>query len=261
MASTPVHFLCANAVSHLSAKAFLLRRVRQAVPRVGAPHRGAHAHANFGNLQNQRGRWRARRTRGAGPGEAWRGGRVPADQPQLTPVCTRMVSTVDMHHSRGDFANPSDSVGLNTKGLDKNNMPRSCDVMVCKKDTTLGQPKEFDAQTQVLDIPHRDRDRLLSGWLRPLRKLGVPHLQVQGEDGQGDGRQEDGGSPVFRLQSTYLQKFRGSHFTSRDLCGYPALSLTPELSARNFPSPSSSLGVEMSLLRDSETLICKERCF
>merc|ERR1712136_467590 len=30
------------------------------------------------------------------------------------------------------------------KGLDKNNMPRSGDVMVYKKDTTLGQTREFN---------------------------------------------------------------------------------------------------------------------
>merc|ERR1712154_81796 len=45
-------------------------------------------------------------------------------------------------------------VGLNIKGLDKGNMPRSGDVMVYKKDTTLGQTKEFAAQIQVLDIPN-----------------------------------------------------------------------------------------------------------
>merc|ERR1739846_252584 len=33
-------------------------------------------------------------------------------------------------------------------------MPRSGDVMVYKKDTTLGQTREFDAQIQVLDIPN-----------------------------------------------------------------------------------------------------------
>merc|ERR1739838_1079644 len=47
-----------------------------------------------------------------------------------------------------------DNVGLNIKGLDKNNMPRSGDVMVYKKDTTLGQTKEFTAQVQILDIPN-----------------------------------------------------------------------------------------------------------
>merc|ERR1711985_78310 len=53
--------------------------------------------------------------------------------------CTGKVFTVEMHHQRVDFANPGDNVGLNIKGLDKNNMPRSGDVMVYKKDTTLGQ--------------------------------------------------------------------------------------------------------------------------
>merc|ERR1712186_306794 len=68
--------------------------------------------------------------------------------------CTGKVFTVEMHHSRVDFANPGDNVGLNIKGLDKINMPRSGDVMVYKKDTTLGQTREFDAQIQVLDIPN-----------------------------------------------------------------------------------------------------------
>merc|ERR1712076_364669 len=68
--------------------------------------------------------------------------------------CTGKVFTVEMHHTRVDFANPGDNVGLNIKGLDKNNMPRSGDVMVYKKDTTLGQTREFDAQIQVLDIPN-----------------------------------------------------------------------------------------------------------
>merc|ERR1712151_1316735 len=36
--------------------------------------------------------------------------------------CTGKVFTVEMHHSRVDFANPGDNVGLNIKGLDKNNM-------------------------------------------------------------------------------------------------------------------------------------------
>jgi len=68
--------------------------------------------------------------------------------------CTGKVFTVEMHHQRVDFAQPGDNVGLNIKGLDKNNMPRSGDVMVYKKDTTLGQTREFAAQIQVLDIPN-----------------------------------------------------------------------------------------------------------
>merc|ERR1719301_392003 len=68
--------------------------------------------------------------------------------------CGGKVFTVEMHHTRHECANPGDNVGLNIKGLDKNNMPRSGDVMIYKKDSTLGQTKEFDAQIQVLDIPN-----------------------------------------------------------------------------------------------------------
>merc|ERR1712054_26477 len=55
--------------------------------------------------------------------------------------CTGKVFTVEMHHQRAEQAKPGDNVGLNIKGLDK-------------KDTTLGQTAEFDAQIQVLDIPN-----------------------------------------------------------------------------------------------------------
>ena len=68
--------------------------------------------------------------------------------------CAGKVFTVEMHYQRVDCTHPGDSVGLNVKGLDKNNMPRSGDVMVCKKDTTLGQTLEFDAQILVLDVPN-----------------------------------------------------------------------------------------------------------
>merc|ERR1712007_210763 len=69
-------------------------------------------------------------------------------------VCAGKVFSIEMHHTRCDAANPGDNVGLNIKGLDKANMPRSGDVMVYKKDTTLGQTREFSAQIQVLDIPN-----------------------------------------------------------------------------------------------------------
>jgi len=67
--------------------------------------------------------------------------------------CTGKVFTVEMHHKRVEEAMPGDNVGLNVKGLDKANMPRTGDVMIYKKDTTLSQVKSFNAQIQVLDIP------------------------------------------------------------------------------------------------------------
>merc|ERR1712096_404326 len=68
-------------------------------------------------------------------------------------ACWGKVFTVEMHHKRMDEAMPGDNVGLNIKGLDKQNMPRGGDVMIYKKDTTLTQTSQFDAQIQVLDIP------------------------------------------------------------------------------------------------------------
>merc|ERR1712137_690439 len=67
--------------------------------------------------------------------------------------CTGKVFTVEMHHKSVDQAQPGDNVGLNIKGLDKINMPRVGDVMVYKKDKTLDQCGQFNAQIQTLDIP------------------------------------------------------------------------------------------------------------
>jgi len=76
---------------------------------------------------------------------------LPTHQPS-TP-CTGKVFTVEMHHTRQEEAKPGDNVGLNVKNLNKENMPRSGDVMVYKKDSTLCSVKSFTAQIQVLDIP------------------------------------------------------------------------------------------------------------
>merc|ERR1712232_55472 len=67
--------------------------------------------------------------------------------------CTGKVFTVEMHHQRAEQAKPGDNVGLNIKGLDKQNMPRVGDVMIYKKDKSLDQCGEFDAQIQTLGIP------------------------------------------------------------------------------------------------------------
>ena len=67
--------------------------------------------------------------------------------------CGGKVFTVEMHHKRVEAAAPGDNVGMNIKGLDKLNMPRTGDVMIYKKDTTLDRCGEFTAQIQTLDIP------------------------------------------------------------------------------------------------------------
>jgi len=68
-------------------------------------------------------------------------------------ACSGKVFTVEMHHKRADDAKAGDNVGLNVKGLNKDNMPRTGDVMVYKKDGTLREAGTFTAQVQVLDHP------------------------------------------------------------------------------------------------------------
>eukprot|EP01059_Diplonema_ambulator_P033574 TRINITY_DN70_c0_g1_i3.p2 TRINITY_DN70_c0_g1~~TRINITY_DN70_c0_g1_i3.p2 ORF type:complete len:472 (+),score=213.87 TRINITY_DN70_c0_g1_i3:50-1465(+) len=68
-------------------------------------------------------------------------------------ACTGKVFTCEMHHKRCDDAKAGDNVGLNVKGLNKDNMPRTGDVMVYKKDGSLKEAGTFNAQVQVLDHP------------------------------------------------------------------------------------------------------------
>jgi len=68
-------------------------------------------------------------------------------------TCGGKVFTCEMHHKRCDDAKAGDNVGLNVKGLNKDNMPRTGDVMVYKKDGTLKEAGSFHAQVQILDHP------------------------------------------------------------------------------------------------------------
>ena len=47
--------------------------------------------------------------------------------------CGGKVFTVEMHHKRQDSAGPGDNIGMNIKGLDKQNMPRSGDVVLARR--------------------------------------------------------------------------------------------------------------------------------
>merc|ERR1712070_786457 len=67
--------------------------------------------------------------------------------------CTGKVFTIEMHHTRHEQAKPGDNVGLNIKGLEKQNMPRVGDVMIYKKDKSLAEVGQFTAQIQTPDIP------------------------------------------------------------------------------------------------------------
>jgi elongation factor 1-alpha len=75
--------------------------------------------------------------------------------PTHTPstACAGKVFTVEMHHKSVEAAGPGDNVGLNIKGLPKDNMPRVGDVMILKSDTTLDRVKNFTVQVQVMNHP------------------------------------------------------------------------------------------------------------
>jgi len=69
--------------------------------------------------------------------------------------CQGKVFSVEMHHKRVEQALPGDNVGMNIKGLEKNNMPRAGDVMIVKTDSSLRPVAHFTAQIQTLDnIPN-----------------------------------------------------------------------------------------------------------
>jgi len=69
-------------------------------------------------------------------------------------VCTGKVFSIEQHHKKLEGAAlAGDNVGINIKGLNKDNMPHVGDVMVLKSDTTLSRVEQFTAQVQVLNHP------------------------------------------------------------------------------------------------------------
>jgi elongation factor 1-alpha len=68
-------------------------------------------------------------------------------------ACTGKVFTVEMHHKNVAEANQGDNVGMNVKGLPKDNMPRVGDIMVLTSDDTCSRTASFGAQIQVLNHP------------------------------------------------------------------------------------------------------------
>jgi len=76
---------------------------------------------------------------------------IPTHSPAL--ACTGKVFTVEMHHKNVDMAAQGDNVGMNIKGLPKDNMPRVGDVMIKQGDKTLERTKAFTCQVQVLNHP------------------------------------------------------------------------------------------------------------
>jgi len=69
-------------------------------------------------------------------------------------ACPGKIFTVEMHHKRlEDGGKSGDNIGMNVKGLNKDNMPRVGDVMIYADDKSLSTSDNFTAQISVLDIP------------------------------------------------------------------------------------------------------------
>jgi len=67
--------------------------------------------------------------------------------------CNGKIFSVEMHHKSQPAANAGDNVGLNIKGLVKENMPRVGDIMILKSDNSIKKCKEFTCQVQILNHP------------------------------------------------------------------------------------------------------------
>merc|ERR1712072_1220805 len=68
-------------------------------------------------------------------------------------ACLGKVFTMEMHHKNIDKAIPGDNIGINMKGLNKDNMPKKGDIMVFKNDDTVIQAKRITAMVQTLTLP------------------------------------------------------------------------------------------------------------
>ena len=63
------------------------------------------------------------------------------------------VFSIEMHHKTWPNAKPGDNIGMNMKGLDKNNMPKVGDVITLEKEKLCEPVKSFVAQVVVQEHP------------------------------------------------------------------------------------------------------------
>jgi elongation factor 1-alpha len=71
----------------------------------------------------------------------------------VSTACSGKVFTVEMHHKSCPQASAGDNVGLNIKGLPKENMPHVGDIMILKSDTSISSVKNFNVQVQIMNHP------------------------------------------------------------------------------------------------------------
>jgi len=67
--------------------------------------------------------------------------------------CKGRVFSIEMHHKSLPAAHAGDNIGINIKGLNKDNQPQSGNIIVMANDTTLKAATKFRATVQVLTHP------------------------------------------------------------------------------------------------------------
>jgi len=67
--------------------------------------------------------------------------------------CKGRVFSIEMHHKALPQAVSGDNIGVNMKGLPKDNMPKTGNIMVMANDSTLKPATKFSATVQVLNHP------------------------------------------------------------------------------------------------------------
>merc|ERR1719265_2144769 len=110
-----------------------------------------------------------------------------------------MVFTVEMHHKRQEQASPGDNIGMNVKGLDKMNMPRTGMSWCTRRTQRWALAITSTPKSKCWTSPARSRSAIRRS-VSCAAARGVPHLEDRLEDRQGDWRQEDGGAALPEVE-------------------------------------------------------------
>jgi elongation factor 1-alpha len=99
--------------------------------------------------------------------------------------CRGKIFTIEMHHKNVDVANAGDNVGLNVKGLTKENMCRVGDI-ICLDSDPLCETLEFTVQVAIQDHPGQlkaatfdEKKNSWRGGFSPIAFVRTAHSAVQ----------------------------------------------------------------------------------